>query len=114
MRPMVHLAHFAGKKLLLLAINAENQVESAVFKQRSSLESAQAGLPAGPCPAARACCFQPRCASAGWGLASGRGAEASGGKGRLFFLYSTRQCIQGIVSDGRIQSLNPIGEGNST
>lgn len=25
---------------------------------------------------------------------------------------STRQCIQGVVSDGRIQSLNPIVEGN--
>jgi hypothetical protein len=25
---------------------------------------------------------------------------------------STRQCIQGLVSDGRIQSLNPIVEGS--
>ncbi len=27
---------------------------------------------------------------------------------------STRQCIQGVVSDGRIQSVNPIVEGNCT
>ena len=30
----------------------------------------------------------------------------------MWWNAGTRQCIQGVVSDGRIQSLNPIVEGN--
>jgi hypothetical protein len=30
----------------------------------------------------------------------------------IWWNAGTRQCIQGVVSDGRIQSLNPIVEGN--
>lgn len=46
------------------------------------------------------------------GFARKGGYQSGNAAYSTWWNVATRQCVQGVVADGRIQSLNPIGEGN--
>jgi hypothetical protein len=46
------------------------------------------------------------------GFIDKRGYQASGRAVSIWYNPSTRQCVEAVVAEGRVQAINPVAEGN--